>query len=298
MEQFFQNLIPDLTNKELARLSKILTEAYERKGIKKTDNFELLKAEDFPIMDDAMAIVKEKIEAITKLIIKDSHRSIDLGDELSDLRNVEVYLDRLCGEGSLSTLWNGPTTIDTSSSDLILFDFRKMTSSKNDMVMNSQMMLILRFLENEVSKNRERNIAKHENNHVAIVVDEAHVFIDERSPAALFFMHQMIKRIRKYNGIFVVITQNVNDFVGSPSIKKYTTAIINGCQYSFIFGLNPADLQALMDLYASVGGFSEEEREFIANAGIGQCLFVVAPGQRLTMDKIVVSKEEEIVFKK
>ena len=298
LEQFFQNLIPDLTNKELARLSKVLTEAYEKRGIKKTDNFETLKAEDFPVMDDAMAIVKEKIREITEIIVEDSHRSIDLGDELNDLRNCEVYLDRLCGEGSLSTLWNGPTTIDTSTSDLILFDFRKMTSSKNDMVMNSQMMLVLRFLENEVSKNRERNIAKHENHHVAIVVDEAHVFIDERSPAALYFMHQMIKRIRKYNGIFIVITQNVNDFVGSASIKKYTTSIINGCQYSFIFGLNPNDLQSLMDLYASVGGFSDEEREFIANAGIGQCLFVVAPGQRLTMDKITVSKNEEIVFKK
>ena len=298
LEQFFQNLIPDLTNKELARLSSVMTEAYERKGIKKTDNFEKLKAEDFPIMDDAMAIVKEKVQGITEIIIKDSHRSIDLGDELSDYRNIEVYLERLSGEGSLSNLWNGPTTIDTSTSDMILFDFRKMSSSKNDMVMNSQMMLVLRFLENEVSKNRERNIAKHENKHVAIVVDEAHVFIDERSPAALFFMHQMVKRIRKYNGIFVVITQNVNDFVGSASIKKYTTSIINGCQYSFIFGLNPADLQALMDLYASVGGFSEEEREFIANAGIGQCLFVVAPGQRLTMDKITVSKNEELVFKK
>ncbi len=298
LEQFMQNLIPDLTNKELARMSKIMTEAYERKGIKKTDNFEKLKAEDYPIMDDAMAIVKEKIEKITALIIKDSNRSIDLGDELSDLRNIEVYFERLSGEGSLASLWNGPTTIDTSTSDLILFDFRKASSSKNDMVMNSQMLLVLRFLENEVSKNRERNIARHENKHVAIVVDEAHVFIDERSPAALYFMHQMVKRIRKYNGIFVVITQNVNDFVGSANIKKYTTSIINGCQYSFIFGLNPADLQALMDLYASVGGFSDEEREFIANAGIGQCLFVVAPGQRLTMDKIVVTKNEERVFKK
>ena len=298
LEQFFQNLVPDLTNKELARISKILSEAYERKGIKKTDNFEKLTASDYPIMDDAMAIVKEKIESITKIIIKDSNRSIDLGDELNDLRNIEVYLERLSGDGSLASLWNGPTTIDTSSSDLILFDFRKMSSSKNDMVMNSQMMLVLRFLENEVSKNRERNIARNENKHVAIVVDEAHVFIDERSPAALFFMHQMVKRIRKYNGIFIVITQNVNDFVGSANIKKYTTAIINGCQYSFIFGLNPADLQSLMDLYSSVGGFSNEEREFIANAGIGQCLFVVAPGQRLTMDKIVVSKTEEEVFKK
>jgi len=298
LEQFMQNLIPDMTNREVARLSNIFTEAYSRKNISKYEDFSKYKPEDYPIMDDIMGIVRERIKKLTDIIVKDANRSVEVGSELNDLRNIEVYMDRLCGEGSLATLWNGPTTIDTKNSDLILFDFRKMTNSKNDQVMNAQMMLVLRFLENEVSKNREHNLAKGDNRHIAIVVDEAHVFIDERSPAALYFMHNMIKRIRKYNGIFVVITQNVNDFVGSANIKKYTTSIINGCQYSFIFGLNPADLQALLDLYASVGGFSEQEKEFIANAGIGQCLFVVAPGQRITMYKILVSAKEEEAFKK
>ena len=298
LEQFMQNLIPDMTNREVARLSKIFTQAYEKKKIAKHNDFSQYKPEDYPIMDDAMKLIQERIKTLSDILVKDANRSVEIGSELNDLRNLEVYLDRLCGEGSLANLWNGPTTIDTKNSDLILFDFRKMTNSKNDQVMNAQMMLVLRFLENEVSKNREHNLAKGDNRHVAIVVDEAHVFIDERSPAALYFMHNMIKRIRKYNGIFVVITQNVNDFVGSANIKKYTTSIINGCQYSFIFGLNPADLQALIDLYASVGGFSEQEKEFIANAGIGQCLFVVAPGQRITMHKIIVTPNEELAFKK
>ena len=298
LEQFMQNLIPDMTNREVARLSKIFTECYDMKKISKYEDFSKYKPSDYPIMDDAMKLIQKRIKTLSDIVAKDSNRSVEVSSELNDLRNLEVYLDRLCGEGSLSTLWNGPTTIDTKNSDLILFDFRKMTNSKNDQVMNAQMMLVLRFLENEVSKNREHNLAKGDNRHIAIVVDEAHVFIDERSPAALYFMHSMIKRIRKYNGIFVVITQNVNDFVGSPSIKKYTTSIINGCQYSFIFGLNPADLQSLIDLYASVGGFSDQEKEFIANAGIGQCLFVVAPGQRITMYKILVTPKEEQAFKK
>ena len=298
LEQFMQNLIPDMTNREVSRLSKMFTEAYELKNISKYEDFTQYAPEDYPIMDDVMALIQKRIRELSDIIIADSNRAVEVGAELNDLRNLEVYLDRLCGDGSLSNLWNGPTTIDTRNSDLILFDFRKMTNSKNDQVMNAQMMLVLRFLENEVSKNREYNLAKGTNRHIAIVVDEAHVFIDERSPAALYFMHGMIKRIRKYNGIFVVITQNVNDFVGSANIKKYTTSIINGCQYSFIFGLNPADLQALMDLYSSVGGFSEQEKEFIANAGIGQCLFVVAPGQRITMHKILVTSGEEKAFKK
>jgi type IV secretory pathway VirB4 component len=298
LEQFMQNLIPDMTNREVSRLSKMFSQAYEEKGISKYEDFVKYKATDFPVMDDIMNIIKQRIAELSDIIVKDSNRAVEVGSELNDLRNLEVYMDRLCGEGSLSNLWNGPTTIDTKNSDLILFDFRKMTNSKNDQVMNAQMMLVLRFLENEVSKNREHNLAKGDNRHIAIVVDEAHVFIDEKSPAALLFMHNMIKRIRKYNGIFVVITQNVNDFVGAVNIKKYTTAIINGCQYSFIFGLNPADLQSLIDLYASVGGFSDQEKDFIANAGIGQCLFVVAPGQRITMHKILVSEKEERAFKK
>ncbi len=297
LEQFFQSLLPDLTDKETSRLSKLMIETYRRKGIGEFTNFEKMKAEDFPYMDDLFALVNEKVAELSDVIVNEPKRSVDLGDELSDLRNLQVYVERLSSGGSLASLWNGPTTIDTSSSDLIHFDFKRMNSSKNERVMNAQMMLVLRFLENEVSKNRDRNLGRKENKYVSIVVDEAHVFIDERSPAALFFMYQMVKRIRKYNGIFVVITQNVNDFVGSANIKKYTTAIVNGCQYSFIFGLNPADLQSLMDLYASVGGFSEEERLFIGNAGIGQCLFVVAPGQRITMQRILISRDEEKAFK-
>ena len=297
LEQFFASLIPDLTNKELSRLSVMLVDAYKAKKITEKTDFEKLQPEDYPIMDDVMELIQKRISELSKAIVKDSNRAADLGDELADLRNLEVYMKRMCKGGSLENLWDGPTTINTKTSDFILFDFKKMNNSKNDKVMNAQMMLVLRFLENEVSKNRENNLAKNLDNYIAVIVDEAHVFIDEKMPVALQFMFNMVKRIRKYNGIFVVITQNVNDFVGSANIKKYTTAIINGCQYSFIFGLNPADLQSLVDLYASVGGFSEEERMFIGNAGIGQCLFIVSPNQRILMERIMISHEEESVFK-
>ena len=297
LEQFFASLIPDLTNKELSRLSAIIVDAYKLKKVTEKTDFEKLEPEDYPIMDDVMSIIQARIAELSKIIVKDSNRAADLGDELADLRNLEVYMKRMASGGSLANLWNGPTSINTKTSDFILFDFKKMNNSKNDKVMNAQMMLVLRFLENEISKNRENNLAKNLDNYIAVIVDEAHVFIDEKTPVALQFMFNMVKRIRKYNGIFVVITQNVNDFVGSANIKKYTTAIINGCQYSFIFGLNPADLQSLVDLYASVGGFSEEERMFIGNAGIGQCLFIVSPNQRILMERIMISKEEESVFK-
>lgn len=289
LESFFKSLIPDMTDYELTILSGIFSKVYAVMGINEETKIEKLKPEDFPIIDDAIMVMEKEIEKETKL-----NNNIET---LTALKHLRVYFNRFGTGGSLSSMWNGYTTIDASASDLIHFDFKRITSAKNDRVMNTQMMLILKFLECEVTKNREHNLRHGTKRYVAIYVDEAHVFIDEKNPHALQFMYQMIKRIRKYNGIFTIITQNVNDFVGSANIKKQTTAIINGCQYSFIFGLNPADLQSLVDLYASVGGFSKEEKSFIGGAGIGQCLFIVSPGNRIIMRKIMVDDEEAKVFK-
>ena len=287
LESFFQQLIPDMTDFELTVLSGLIIKTYNAKKIFEDTNVDNFEADQFPIIDDLIEVMDKEIKKEEK----------NGSEKLEALKHLRVYFTRFGSGGSLSTMWNGYTAIDTGNCDLLHFDFKRMTNQKNDRVMNTQMMLVLKYLQAEVTKNREYNLKHNAQRHVAIYVDEAHVFIDEKNPAALQFMYQMVKRIRKYNGIFVVITQNVNDFVGSPAIKKQTTAIINGCQYSFIFGLNPADLQSLVDLYSSVGGFSKEEREFIGTAGIGQCLFIVSPGNRIIMQKIMVDDIEAQAFK-
>ena len=62
-------------------------------------------------------------------------------------------------------------------------------------------------------------------------------------------MAQMAKRIRKYNGMLIIITQNIKDFVGSEEIAQQSTAVINACQYSIIMSLAPADINDLITLY-------------------------------------------------
>ena len=58
LEQFFQSLIPDLTDKEVARLSDLITETYKNKKIGDTTDFANLESKAFPIMDDLMGLVK------------------------------------------------------------------------------------------------------------------------------------------------------------------------------------------------------------------------------------------------
>ncbi|WP_215825426.1 type IV secretory system conjugative DNA transfer family protein [Spiroplasma endosymbiont of 'Nebria riversi'] len=45
----------------------------------------------------------------------------------------------------------------------------------------------------------------------------------------------MTKRIRKYNGILYIMTQNINDFMGNTNIKTQAQGIINNCLYFAVF---------------------------------------------------------------
>src|ERR1044071_4524977 len=152
------------------------------------------------------------------------------------------------------------------------------------------MFLILKLLENEISLFRDKN----ENRKLTVVVDEAHLLIDKNNPIALNLLYQQSKRIRKYNGNIIVITQNINDFVGDETIKKYSTAIINNCQYSMFFKLNPGDINDLNKLLRT-NKLTDKESEELAILLTGNCLFKLEK-QRFFL-KVLASEKELEMFK-
>ena len=130
---------------------------------------------------------------------------------------------------------------------------------------------------------------------IIVVIDEAHVFIDEKYPIALDFMYQLAKRIRKYNGMQIIITQNIKDFVGTEEIARKSTAIINACQYSLIFPLAPNDMIDLCKLYEKAGAINESEQEEIVNNGRGRAFVITSPSSRTCID-IVATEEVQEMF--
>ena len=121
------------------------------------------------------------------------------------------------------------------------------------------------------------------------------MFIDAKYPLALDFMFQLAKRIRKYNGMQIVITQNIKDFVGSEELARKSTAIINACQYSFIFSLAPNDMHDICTLYEKAGGINESEQEQIISAPRGQAFVVTSPASRSSV-RIETPKPIEEMF--
>lgn len=282
LEEFFRQILPGVESDALEYLNNLLPRLYSDRGIDIDTDLSKLQPEDYPIFDD----LYDKI--LTDFQLSNSEYT------KKNMRILLNYISKFSTGGRNSHLWNHPSSIDTAE-NFIVFNFQSLLANRNNIIANAQMMLVLKYLDNEIIKNRDYNILHRANRKIVIVIDEAHVFIDEKYPIALDFMYQLAKRIRKYNGMQIIITQNIKDFVGTEELARKSTAIINACQYSFIFSLAPNDMHDLCKLYEKAGEINESEQDQIINNPRGRAFVVTSPANRTCVD-IVASAEMQELF--
>lgn len=274
LEEFYRQILPGIESAALEYLNNITARMYEEKGIDEYTELSSLQPEEFPTFDD-----------LYEKILNDYQMTKgEYGKE--NLVTLLNYISKFATGGRNSALWNGASSISTNE-NFIVFNFQSLLANKNNTVSNAQMLLVLKWLDNEIIKNRDYNIKYNENRKIVVVIDEAHVFIDSKYPTALDFMYQLAKRIRKYNGMQIVITQNIKDFVCTEELARKSTAIINASQYSFIFPLAPNDMEDLCTLYEKAGAINESEQYDIVNNGRGRAFVVTSPSDRTCIDIVV-----------
>lgn len=287
LEQFFRSILEGISSDAFELLNSLIVDTYKKKGIDENTYIPALKPADFPIFDDLYALILDRIKTC-----KDEFT-------LRNLMTIETYIKKFATGGRNSKLWNGPTSIETNE-NFVCFNFQSLIANNNALLTNAQMLLVFRYLNNEIINNKDFNAKYHKgdkknNRKIIVAVDEAHVFINPRYPIALDFMAQMAKRIRKYSGMQIVITQNIADFVGSEEIQRQSTAVINACQYSLIFALAPNDINDLVELYKKSGGINEEEQNAIVTATLGQAFLITGPTNR-TMIQVVAQDYIRAMF--
>lgn len=287
LEQFFRSILEGISSDAFELLNSLIVDTYKKKGIDENTYIPALKPADFPIFDDLYALILDRIKTC-----KDDFT-------LRNLMTIETYIKKFATGGRNSKLWNGPTSIETNE-NFVCFNFQSLIANNNALLTNAQMLLVFRYLNNEIINNKDFNAKYHKgdkknNRKIIVAVDEAHVFINPRYPIALDFMAQMAKRIRKYSGMQIVITQNIADFVGSEEIQRQSTAVINACQYSLIFALAPNDINDLVELYKKSGGINEEEQNAIVTASLGQAFLITGPTNR-TMIQVVAQDYIRAMF--
>jgi len=273
LESFFKMILDGITNDALEILNEAIKELYESFGITSETDITKLEPEEFPIMQDLYNYVTDQYDKA-----KDEYQR-------NNLKIVRTYLNKFAEGGRNSMLWNGFSTI-TAEESMIVFNFQTLLANGNSDLANAQMMLIMRWLNNEIIKNKDYNAKYHTKRRVVVVVDEAHTFIDPKKDVALDFMFNMAKRIRKYEGMQIVITQNLKDFTGTPDIARKSTAIINASQYSLIFSLAPHDINDLVALYEKAGQINEKEQDTITTNPRGRAFLMTGPYSRTNIDVI------------
>ena len=267
LEEFFRQILPDCDKDAMEYLNSLIDRMYTNFGITGETDLSRLTPEDYPIFDDLYDAILQEFQQTDNEYVR------------SILRILMNYIAKFSTGGRNANIWNGPSTI-TTDENFIVFNFQSLLSNRNSTIANAQMLLVLKYVDNEIIKNRDYNTKYHTNRKIVVAIDEAHVFIDTKFPIALDFMFQLAKRIRKYNGMQIVITQNIKDFVGSEEIARKSTAIINACQYSLIFALAPNDMQDLCTLYEKAGGINESEQEQITSAPRGQAFTIMGASSR------------------
>lgn len=280
LESFFKIVFGGASVDVIELINNLAVETYERKGITETTDCTDFTPEQFPIFSDMLETLiakdKDTMDALT----------------LRDMRTAELYLQKFV-KGRYSDIWNAPSTLQVDA-DLIDFNFQSLFANKNNTVANAQMLLVFRFIEQEVINARELN-KNGKNLHTMIVCDEAHLFIDAKFPIALDFFFSMSKRIRKYGGSFIPATQNIADWNANEELRGKTSAIIKNSQYTFIFKLSAPDMKDVLDVYKVGESFNDDEQRMIISAITGQAFFIGSTELRTSV-KIVSGDYVQTLF--
>lgn len=269
LEDFFKITLKGITQDSFEELNNLVKIMYESVGISHNTDCTEFPPERYPTFDTLKETIKKEMQ------------KPDLSPmRKTNLERVNTYIQKFAAGGMYSSLWNGASTLEVNSK-FVVFNFQSLFGAKNKTVANAQILVVMRYLDMQIINIRELNRnSDGEVIHPFILLDEGYNFIDPDYPVALQFVYLWYKRIRKYEGSIFFATQNLSDIFGNEAVIAKTTAIVNNSQYSFVFGLAPADLEILTDLYKNVGGLNETERAYISDAGNGDCFAICSARQR------------------
>lgn len=265
LEAFFKSAFDNINEKELVMLLAILESLYNKKGIYKNtsiNTLQTLKAEDYPIFTDLYNYLpeyKKQVESIEKIKIIDQ---------------LQILISRFL-TGTDSYLFNSHTSIDLNN-DLIAFNLQELLYSGNQRIVNTQILNLLTYLNNSIVGNKIVNEKRNsgDKQHISIIVDEFHLYIDENNNEVIKNFGQLARRCRKYNTNLILSSQCISDFLGNANVLRHATAIFNNCQYSMVGMLKEDDLKAYLELFKN-NPLTDTQIEFLLKAKRGEFLLSI-----------------------
>ncbi|MGL4617286.1 MAG: VirB4 family type IV secretion system protein, partial [Mycoplasmoidaceae bacterium] len=231
--------------------------------------------------------IKIIIHIINKMYYKHKYSEFTFSDIYKELeKNAEVKQSKdiliqfrdycKCANGTNASYWDDKSRLNINN-DYICFQYKNLIN----LPQNLGFALIYNSFEyiNSVVMNN-MNSGKY----ISIFIDEAHLLLNDKHIDVVKRVVELYKRIRKYNGMITIITQNITDLYKS-NIKDYTSVIMNNSQYLLIHTIKPTEIPELENLLKEDGGLSPEEKEFLRSGSSGDCILMF--GKKRTQIRVI-----------
>ncbi|WP_036451699.1 VirB4 family type IV secretion system protein, partial [Mycoplasma buteonis] len=289
LRNYFAMLLTDASEIKLNIIIECIKDLYREYGIFDCKgNVADIPSENWPVFSDLMKV----LSTYNKKFKNEKEKQKLLINILFELEE-SLKVD-LTSNGAIEKIYNHTSTMNLEN-NFIVFNTKEInnTSSMNNKYSKIAMYTILNYINGMISKNYVN-----ENQKVLLIIDEAHLYIDSENMTNLDFMFKTTKTIRKFNGGVIFTTQNPSDFTSTNNVSSKAQAILQNCDYSFIFGLKSKDIEAVNEMYKYNGGLNQSESTFLSLAGVGECLFNLNNHTRITMNIFYNKTEKALLFKK
>jgi len=196
----------------------------------------------------------------------------DFYNVLSNMSGTDSLRARLSKyvEGTYANLFNQPTNFELKPG-FVVFSVRDL----EDQLRPVAMYLILNYIWTKIRMDMRRRI---------MVIDEAWWMMQYEDSAK--FLHGLVKRARKYYLGVTVISQDVEDFLGS----RYGKAVVANASIQLLMKQSTSSI----DLVAETFGLTEGEKYLLLESDVGEGLFFA--GMNHVAIKIVASYAEDQII--
>jgi len=175
----------------------------------------------------------------------------DFQEVLSSMQGGEGLVLRLkkYTDGTFAGLFNSPTNIDVKN-QLVSFSVRDLEDELKPIAIYN----IVNYIWNTVRSELKKRI---------LVIDEAWWLMQREDSAKFIFA--LVKRCRKYYLGVTTITQDVNDFLGSP----YGQAIVTNSALQLLLKQSPAAINMIQKTFM----LTEGEKYLLLEGNVGEGIF-------------------------
>ncbi len=242
LQSLLRLMLGEMSPSEDAILNRALVLTYRQKGITSDPSTHTLEP---PRMEDLYKALIGMEEPVAK----------DLSARL------EKYV-----MGSLKGIFDQQSNIDINA-PITVFTLQELADEIRPIVM----FIILDFIWTQIRKDMKKRL---------LIVDEAWYLMRHEDSAKI--LQGFVKRARKYYLGVTIISQNVDDFLGSP----YGKAILTNSALKMLFKQSSAAIKDVVDTFF----LSQGEKMLLLSASVGEGIFFA--GQNHVALKVIASQDE------